>query len=64
LVADNQEMGTEEPKQNPQPDEATESDSAESTEKKTGIPRVNKKVPEPPGNLRQREEWLRKRTGS
>jgi hypothetical protein len=57
-------MGTEEPKQEPQPDEATGSDSAEATKKKSGIPRVNRKIPEPPGNLRQRAEWLRKRTGS
>ena len=57
-------MGTEEPKQDPPTDAACESDNAQSSEKKSGIPSVKKKVPEPPGNLKDREEWLRKRTGS
>jgi hypothetical protein len=43
------------PQSNKKPDEPA---------KKPAVPPIKKKAPEPPGNLRRREEWFRKRSGS
>ena len=46
-------------------DEKQKSKSEDEEEKKAPKPaRVPRKIDEPPGNLRKREQWFRKRSGS
>ena len=52
------------PKDKSSKDDDTKSGSSESDDKDDHLRPVDKKVPEGPKNLRQREEWFRKRTGS
>lgn len=52
------------PKDESSQDDGTEPDGSESDDKDDRLRPVDKKIPEGPKNLRQREEWFRKRTGS
>lgn len=52
------------PKDKSSKDDDTKSGSSESDDKDDRLRPVDKKVLEDPKNLRQREEWFRKRTGS